>query len=108
MMPVDFDDRAVTSFEAWFTWTLTNQTADEGAEELIITVFYSNGTLAVETVVPGDQTQTRVELVPGTQYIATLTAVNPDGLVTTEPISIQTLNGGVFNCVVKVVYAKVL
>ena len=97
LTPTNFRVDSITSLTADITWTLTNQTADEGGDVLILRVTFANMTLATDLIrLPGGQTEFRLEdLIPGTDYTATLSAENEDGVVSTPMKRLTTLIGGV-------------
>lgn len=85
----------VSSLTALAMWTLTNQTADEGADILKSRLTYSdNRSLARLSDLPGDSTSQLLEgLAPATNYSLQLTAVNVDGQASSLMKSFTTLVG---------------
>ena len=101
------EQSSVTSVFARIRWDLTNQTADAGADRLIILLTYSNMSLVQEIELPGNAEQVALNLIPGTNYFVRLRAENPDGMIVTDPVGIETLNGSKYYYVIKACF-KVL
>ena len=97
MRPVPPDNLRVdqiSSRTSRVTWSLANRTADEGADNLILRVTFSNHSLAELRRLSGDVTSVVLdELIPAHEYLVVLTAVNSDGEVTTNPTSFSTTPG---------------
>ena len=87
------EQSSVTSVFARIRWDLTNQTTDAGADRLVLLLTYSNMSLVQEIVLPGNAEQVALNLIPGTNYFVQLRAENPDGMIVTDPMGIETLNG---------------
>ena len=67
-------------------WTLTNQTADAGAEVLTLHLQdHPNSPFQLEP----NQEEWVLCSEPGMMYNLTLKAMNPDGLVTTKPVAVK-------------------
>ena len=94
-MPSNFrvEPSSVTSVFARIRWDLTNQTVDAGADRLTLLLTYSNMSLVQEIDLPGNAEQVALDLIPGTSYVVRLRAENPDGMVITDPVPLETLNG---------------
>lgn len=93
-LPRDLSVDQISSETARVMWTLTNSTADEGADSLALLVTYSNGSLVREITMPGDQRSVHLqELVPASDYVVMLRAENVDGVKATNPVSFRTLHG---------------
>ena len=83
----------ITSSQARITWTLTNQTLDEGPDRLTLTVNYINNTQVRQYLLSADTGEMLVQsIAPGMEYLVTVSASNQDGTVTTDPVSFQTLS----------------
>ena len=97
-MPGNFmiERNSITSVFARVSWSLTNQTADEGAKALTLRLTYGNMSFIDDIRLPGDATSVPLNLIPGTEYAVRLTAENPDGMITTETKYFQTLLGSKF------------
>ena len=84
----------ITSSQAKITWTLTNQTLDEGPDRLMLTVNYINNTRVREYLLSAGTVEMLVQsIVPGMEYLVTVAASNQDGTRTTAPVPFQTLPG---------------
>ena len=84
----------ITSSQARITWTLTNQTLDEGADRITLTVNYVNNTQVHQYVLVADTVEFLLQsIAPGTEYRVTVSASNQDGTRITDPVSFQTLPG---------------
>lgn len=84
----------VSSETAHVTWTLTNQTPDQAADELILRVIFANHSLAdVLPLAWGVTSVTLNNLIPAHEYQLVLSAVNSDGEVTTTLVPFVTGNG---------------
>ena len=79
-------------------WTLTNQTADEGADYLALRLTYSNNrSLVRQTDLSGDKTSKVLDsLAPSTNYSLQLVAINIDGQAASEVRHFTTLEGKPF------------
>jgi hypothetical protein len=87
------EEGSTTSVFARVRWDLTNQTTDAGADRLFLLLFYSNMSLVREFELAGNAQQMALNLVPGTIYLVRLRVENPDGMVVTAPVEIETLTG---------------
>ena len=68
------------------SWTLTNQTADAGAEELKLHLQdHPNSPFDLEP----NQEEWTLYSEPGMMYNLTLTALNPDGVASTDPMPVK-------------------
>ena len=68
------------------SWTLTNQTADAGAEVLTLQLQdHPNSPFRLEP----NQEEWILYSEPGMMYNLTLKAMNPDGVATTDPIAVK-------------------
>lgn len=84
----------ITSSQAKITWTLTNQTLDEGPDRLTLTVNYINNTQVRQYLLSADTGEMLVQsIAPGMEYLVTVSASNQDGTVTTDQVPFQTLPG---------------
>ena len=82
----------ITSSQAKITWTLTNQTLDEGPDRLTLTVSYINNTQVRQYLLSAGTVEMLVQsIAPGMEYLVTVSASNQDGTVTTAPVSFRTL-----------------
>ncbi len=75
-----------SSSTARATWALTNMTADSGAHTLILSLTYThNRSLANTWTLPGTATTHLLEgLAPSTNYTLQVTAINPDGMTSSN------------------------
>ena len=81
------------------TWTLTNQTPDAGAEMLTLHLEnHPNSPFVLEPT----QNEWILYSEPGMSYLLSLKASNPDGMVTTTPMTVTLPAKG------KLVYKKLL
>ena len=84
----------ISSRTAHVSWRLTNNTADQSADQFMLRLLFSNQSLADLIYLPGSVNQTSLDgLVPATEYSLLLLAVNSDGEVSTNPVTFQTLQG---------------
>ena len=84
----------ITSSQARISWTLTNQTLDEGPDRLTLTVNYINNTQVRQYLLSAGTGEMLVQsIAPGMEYLVTVSASNQDGTVTTDPVQFQTLPG---------------
>lgn len=96
-MPTGLIVDQVSSRTARVSWTLTNQTPDEAADQLILRVAFANRSLADWQQFSGDLTSMVLDnLIPANDYFVVLTAENSDGEVTTNPVQFRTLEGAPF------------
>ena len=59
----------------------------------MLTVLFSNGTIAQQYQLEGNATQQMVDTVPGMEYRVTVSVYNQDGTNTTDPVPFQTSPG---------------
>ena len=84
----------ITSSQAKITWTLTNQTLDEGPDRLTLTVNYVNNTQVREYLLSAGTVEMLVQsIAPGMEYLVTVSASNQDGTRTTDQVQFRTLPG---------------
>ena len=84
----------ITSSQALIRWRLTNQTLDEGPDRLTLTVNYANNTQVRQYSLSAGTVEMLVQsIIPGMEYLVTVSASNQDGTRTTDPVSFQTLPG---------------
>lgn len=81
-------------FSTRLTWSLTNVTSDDSADNLTIKVSYKNGSLAMNRQVNGDVRELQLSLIPGQSYLVEISAQNQDGIAVSEEYAFQTLPGG--------------
>ena len=80
----------ITSSQAKITWTLTNQTLDEGPDRLTLTVNYINNTQVREYLLSAGTVEMLVQsIAPGMEYLVTVSASNQDGTRTTDQVQFQ-------------------
>ena len=73
----------INDTHVWIGWTLTNQTADAGAEVLTLHLQgHPNSPFHLDP----NQAEWILCSEPGMIYNLTLKAMNPDGLATTDPV----------------------
>ena len=84
----------ITSSQAKITWTLTNQTLDEGPDRLTLIVSYINNTQVRQYLLSAGTVEMLVQsIAPGMEYLVTVAASNQDGTRTTDQVQFQTLPG---------------
>ena len=82
----------ITSSQARVSWTLTNQTLDEGPNRLTLTVNYTNNLQLHQYLLSAGTVEMLVQSIdPGMEYLVTVSASNQDGTRTTDPVSFRTL-----------------
>ena len=82
----------ITSSQAWISWTLTNQTLDEGPDRLTLTINYTDNTQVRQYLLSAGTVEMLVQSIdPGMEYLGTVSASNQDGTVTTATVSYRTL-----------------
>ena len=82
----------ITSSQAQIRWTLTNRTLDEGPDRLTLTVNYTNNTQVCQYLLSAGTVELLVQsIIPGMEYLVTVSASNQDGTRTTDPVSFKTL-----------------
>ena len=82
------------STSATARWSLTNQNADDLPDNITARLYYSNGTLATQYTLDGQETSLPLSLLPGMQYSLYMSAANVDAVSESEPKEFQAAFGG--------------
>ena len=106
MAPSNILIENIGSTSAIAQWSLTNQNADDPPDNITVRLYYSNGTLAAQYTLDGQETSLPLSLLPGMQYSLHMSAANVDGVSESEPKQFQTPDGGKQEVVILVAYVR--
>ena len=85
-LPSNVMSSIINATHVMITWTLTNRTADAGANRLTLHLEnHPNSPFELEPT----QSQWILYSEPGMEYNVWLKATNPDGMVTTDPTTVS-------------------
>ena len=76
------------------SWSLPQNNEDQRADNYTVSLNFTNGTVAQERALNGDDSQTELSVVPGMGYVVAVIAHNVDGSTVSDVEEFITPPGG--------------